>query len=109
MPVSVGSSLRSWLKASRPPAEAPIPTIGNAVLSDDSDGTSACGDSGGEGSPGKGLVWRFGVDPVRRGTFRPITPFLPFSKWRESAAGGLGGLIAPTRVARKRGPASPQR
>src|SRR2546427_7033979 len=28
MPTSVGSSLRSWLKASSPPAEAPMPTIG---------------------------------------------------------------------------------
>src|SRR4030095_12389177 len=31
MPVSGGSSLRSWPKASSPPAEAPIPTIGNEV------------------------------------------------------------------------------
>ena len=28
MPVSSGSARRSWVKASRPPAEAPIPTTG---------------------------------------------------------------------------------
>src|SRR6185503_2891157 len=29
IPVSAGSAPRSWLKASKPPADAPIPTIGN--------------------------------------------------------------------------------
>src|SRR5712692_2010454 len=46
MPVSAASVLRSWLKASRPPAEAPMPTMGNVILSDGSGGPSAGGDFG---------------------------------------------------------------
>src|SRR2546428_12441832 len=49
MPTSVGSSLRSWLKASSPPAEAPMPTIGNVSdgsEGDRSEGRSACGGLG---------------------------------------------------------------
>src|SRR2546426_6705149 len=49
MPASVGSSLRSWLKASSPPAEAPMPTIGNVSdgsEGDRSEGRSACGGLG---------------------------------------------------------------
>ena len=47
MPVSVRSSLRSWVKASSPPAEAPMPTTGNVVLSGRSEGSSVVGDFGG--------------------------------------------------------------
>ena len=46
MPVLVGRAFSSWLKASSPPAEAPIPTIGNRVRSDDCAGPLICGDSG---------------------------------------------------------------
>src|SRR5215471_8577006 len=31
MPVSLGRCDRSWVKASRPPAEAPMPTSGNSL------------------------------------------------------------------------------
>ena len=33
MPLSAGMALKNFLKASSPPAEAPMPTIGNAVPS----------------------------------------------------------------------------
>ena len=65
MPVLVGSAFSSWLKASSPPAEAPIPTIGKRVLSDDCAGPLSCGDSGvAVSGEGLGDALR-GDDPLR--------------------------------------------
>src|SRR5437870_184494 len=61
MPVSVRSSLRSWVKASSPPAEAPMPTTGNVVLSGRSEGSSVVGDFGVAVS-GKRLDGSLGAD-----------------------------------------------
>src|SRR5947209_19094304 len=70
-PVSVRSSLRSWVKASSPPAEAPMPTTGNVVLSGRSEGSSVVGDFGGAVS-GKCLDGRLRAD-LLRGVFCPIS------------------------------------
>src|SRR5438445_11618032 len=71
MPVSVGSSLRSWLNASSPPAEAPMATTGTVVLSGRSEGPSVGGDFGVAVS-GKRLDGRLNTD-LLRGVFRPIS------------------------------------
>ena len=71
MPVSVGSSLRSWLNASSPPAEAPMATTGTVVLSGRSEGPSVGGDFGVAVS-GKRLDGRLSAD-LLRGDFRPIS------------------------------------
>src|SRR5437867_4796484 len=72
MPVSVRSCLRSWVKASRPPAEAPMPTTGNVVLSGRSEGSSVVGDFGVAVS-GKRLDGSLSADLFLRGDFRPIS------------------------------------
>ena len=70
MPVSAGSALSSWVKASSPPAEAPTPTIGKVGLSDGSGRPSACGDSGAASSRRRLGGWRLGADFLRGA--RPI-------------------------------------
>src|SRR6185503_428887 len=86
IPVSCGSARRSWVKASRPPADAPMPTIGNVVVSDGSGGRSACGDFGTPAS-GKRRPARLGVDPdLLLRVLRLITGFVPRSASRDSVA-----------------------
>src|SRR5437879_8945121 len=71
MPVSVESSLKSWLNASSPPAEAPMPTTGNVVLSGRSEGPSGTGDFG-VAISGRRLDGRLNAD-LLRGVFRYIS------------------------------------
>src|SRR6267142_3903772 len=78
MPVLVGSSLRNWLKASSPPAEAPTPTTGNVVLSDGSEGLSTCGDPS-RPSAGRRLAKRAGADLLRGAARGPISGSLPMT------------------------------
>src|SRR5215831_11225879 len=47
MPVSVGRAWTIWLKASRPPAEAPMPTMGNCAPGVLVDSGTTCTGSGG--------------------------------------------------------------
>ena len=54
MPVSLGSARRSWVKASRPPADAPIPTIGKR--GDASSGPTSCRARGGGRDRDTGVI-----------------------------------------------------
>src|SRR5215475_13277638 len=51
MPVSVGRAWTIWLKASRPPAEAPMPTMGNCAPGVLGDSGATC--TGSEGRAGE--------------------------------------------------------
>lgn len=71
MPVSPGSRLSIWVNASMPPAEAPIPTIGNVIA----------GASRGS-SPARGFVFAFfrpGGGDVLSGDAAPVSPPRPAS------------------------------
>src|SRR5499427_6287079 len=56
MPVSVGRAWTIWLKASRPPAEAPMPTMGNCAPGVLLDSGATCTGSGGEAGESGGFV-----------------------------------------------------
>jgi len=74
------------VKASRPPADAPMPTIGNVVVSDGSGGRSAGGDFSTAASAKRRRA-RLGADPDRLPRFlRLIGEFVPRSASRDSAA-----------------------
>src|SRR5262245_24733522 len=104
MPVSGGRAWTIWLKASRPPAEAPMPTMGNCapgVLVDS--GATLTGSGGEAGEP----------EALLGGSGEPEAPFgglgrLPAGFFRATTTSSL--LLGAAAVSRSDQPkASPER